>query len=130
MSIHRFQNENGFVLPLTIMLSVILLAFVIHSVLLLNSDRQFFQQTNTRYQLQQIRESVLVDIENQMKEKKLANQGTFVYHKGTVTYTVNDNGSQLSLTLTISVDHSQEVDRIIYSKESGKPLSWLERIDP
>jgi hypothetical protein len=123
------NNQKGFILPLTMILSLMLLAFVFHALLLLTSDRQFFQQSYNRFQFQQLRECTLSDLKREMKQKTLPNEGTFVYHKGTVHFIVTENEDSVTIKFTISTDENKEIDQIIYSKESGKPINWLERLN-
>jgi hypothetical protein len=123
------NNQEGFILPLTMILSLIMLAFVFHALLLLNSDRQFFRQSYSRFQLQQLRECTLSDLKREMEQKTLPNEGTFVYHKGTAQFIVTENENSLTIKFTISTGENKEIDQIIYSKESGKPTNWLERLN-
>ncbi|MET1247681.1 competence type IV pilus minor pilin ComGG [Sporolactobacillus sp. STCC-11] len=127
--IHNNTNQKGFILPLTMILSLMLLAFVFHALLLLTSDRQFFRQSYSRFQLQQLRECTLTDLKREMKQKTLPNKGTFLYHKGTVQFIVTENVDSVTIKFTILGGESQEIDQIIYSKESGKPINWLERLN-
>ncbi|MDN3956432.1 competence type IV pilus minor pilin ComGG [Sporolactobacillus laevolacticus] len=124
------HSQRGFILPLTMILSLLLLAFVFHALLLLYSDRQFFRQVHTQFQLQQLRECVLNDLEQKIKEKTLPSQGTVVYHKGTVTFSATESGGLLKVKFTLSDNQSKETDQMTYSMESGEPVNWLERIDP
>lgn len=127
--IHYKNNQNGFILPLTMILSLMLLAFVFHALLLLTSDRQFFRQSYSRFQLQQLRECTLSDLKREMQQKTLPNKGTFLYHNGTVQFIVTENDDSVTIKFTILSGESQEIDQIIYSKESGKPMNWLERLN-
>ncbi|GGL61467.1 competence type IV pilus minor pilin ComGG [Sporolactobacillus putidus] len=126
----KSNHQNGFMLPLTMILSLLLLAFVLHAVLLLDSDRNFFQASYNSFQLQQLRECVLVDIDGQIQQKTLPEKGSIVYDKGTANFRTNKSGDNLEIVFTITSAQSKETDKIVYSLASGRPVGWLERTDP
>ncbi|MCO7126832.1 ComGG family competence protein [Sporolactobacillus shoreicorticis] len=120
------NNQNGFVLPLTMILSLILLAFVFHALLILNSDRKFYQQSYAQFQLQQLRECALIDFERELAS--LTEQGTFVYRNGTVQFNITEIEDHVIIRFTLITDDRKEIDQMTYSKKSGKPIKWMERL--
>lgn len=123
-------NQRGFILPLTMILSLLLITLVLHAVMLLNSDRAYFQASFASFQLQQLRESALADIDEQIQKKTLPENGTFVYDRGTAIFRTNKSRDNLEVLFTIMSDQSKETDKIIYSLASGRPIDWLERTEP
>ncbi|WP_332237702.1 competence type IV pilus minor pilin ComGG [Sporolactobacillus sp. KGMB 08714] len=124
------NHQKGFMLPLAMILALILTAFVLHAVLLLDSDRNFFQASYSAFQLQQLRECALADINEQIQKKTLPEKGSFVYDKGTINFRTNQVGDNLEILFTIISDQGKETDQIVYSLSSGRPVGWLERTDP
>lgn len=124
------KMQSGFIFPLTVIISMILLAFVFHALLLLNSEREFVQSAWTAFQLQQIRENALADFEEQIKSDALPVSGSLLYESGTVTYSALEEDDRLEITFTVIADRHSETNRIIYQLPDGRPIEWYERISP
>lgn len=127
---HLSHNQKGFILPLTMILSFLLLAFVLHAILLLNSDRNFFSQSYTQFHLQQLRECALVDFHRHIEEKTLPENGTLEYEGGTVTFTTTEQDDSYQIQFTITDGQTKEKNKICYLKQSGQPIYWLDKLDP
>ncbi|MCQ2008406.1 MAG: competence type IV pilus minor pilin ComGG [Sporolactobacillus sp.] len=125
----RQSDQNGFVLPLTMILSLILLAFVFHALLVLTSDRKFYQHSYAQFQLQQIRECALIDFEHELEQRSLSGQGTLIYRNGTVAFNVTENKETVIIKFKVITDDRKEIDQITYSKKSGKPIKWSEQLN-
>ncbi|MCL1630378.1 ComGG family competence protein [Sporolactobacillus sp. CPB3-1] len=125
---NRLRNQNGFILPLSVILSVLLLAFILHSIIQLNSDRKYYHYASLQFTFQQLRECALIDLQRKINQDILNQEGSFNYRQGTVSYHVEESTDSLIVTLTISARESNEVDKVTFSKESKKMTNWLERI--
>ncbi|BBN99130.1 competence type IV pilus minor pilin ComGG [Sporolactobacillus terrae] len=122
------NNQQGFILPLTMILSLVFIAFIFHALFLLQSDRTFFQHTQTHFVLQQLRECALNDFQQKLEQDALPDEGTFNYHNGTVQYIVTEDSAFVTINFTVHYGDEREIDRIVYDRESGNPVRWLERI--
>lgn len=111
-------------------ISFLLLAFVLHAILLLSSDQQFFHAAFVSSQLEQLRENALTDIDRQVQKQTLAKQGHFDYDRGTATYQSTESGGLLEVKFTLFFEEEQETDKITYQMSDKKPVKWLERTDP
>ncbi|RYM02198.1 hypothetical protein EWH99_11245 [Sporolactobacillus sp. THM7-7] len=124
------HDQGGFILPLTMILSLLLLAFVMHAIFLLNSDRGFYQSVVADFQLQQIRKCAIADIGRAVQKKLLPEHGSFVYDRGTASYKTAEAGDRLDVTITIAAGQSRETDKITYRLTDSRAIDWIERIDP
>ncbi|GAY75290.1 competence type IV pilus minor pilin ComGG [Sporolactobacillus inulinus] len=122
------NNQQGFILPLVMILSLVLITFIFHALFLLQSDRTFFQHAQTHFVLQQLRECALNDFQQKLQQGDLPHEGSFNYHKGTVQYIVTEDSAFVTINFTVQYGDEREIDRIVYDRESGNPVRWLERI--
>ncbi|RYL90986.1 hypothetical protein EWI07_10955 [Sporolactobacillus sp. THM7-4] len=123
-------NQKGFILPLTMILSLLFLALVAHAIFLLNSDQVFYRSVISSFQLQQLRECALTDFNDQIQKNSLPETGSFVYDIGTVSYKTVTDGDQLTVLFTITSRDGKETNKMTYSLADGRPIDWIERTDP
>lgn len=110
--------------------SFLLLVLVLHAILLLSSDQHFFHASLANFQLEQLRENALTDIDRQIQEQTLADQGKFDYDIGTAAYKCNQSNGMLEVKITLFFGDEQETDKITYQMSDRNPVNWLERTDP
>jgi hypothetical protein len=123
-------NQNGFILPVTLFVSTLLIAFVFHAIFLMASDRNFFQSSYAHFQIQQLRENALAEIGERVRSTSLPESGHFSYDSGTVTFTALKGSDQVAVTFTVYSGQNTETDRIIYRLPDGQPVTWFEKANP
>lgn len=128
MQVHH--KQGGFILPLTMIFSLMALALVLHAILLLNSDRSFFQSAYSDFQLRQLRENTLAEIDRSVQEKTLPESGSIVYDRGTATFRKSETANGLEIKFTVNFGKSAETDKIVYDQSHKEMIGWQERIDP
>lgn len=124
------HNQRGFMLPLTMIFSLMSLVLVLHAILLLDSDRSFFHSAYTDFQLRQLRENALSEIDQSVRGKTLPEHGSFVYDTGTAAFTTSETESKLEVKFTVSFGTDSETDKIVYDLNGKDIIGWQERIDP
>ncbi|WP_100488603.1 competence type IV pilus minor pilin ComGG [Sporolactobacillus pectinivorans] len=128
MKVHH--KQDGFILPLTMIFSLMALALVLHAILLLNSNRSFFQSVYSDFQLRQLRENTLAEIDRSIQEKTLPESGSIVYDIGTATFKKYETVNGLEVKFTVNVGKNAETDKIVYDQSNKEMIGWQERIDP
>lgn len=121
-------DEKGFILPIVMMIDFLLIAFVIQAVILLNSDRHFFQSYMTAFQFQQLRNSAVADIRDLAGKKTLPASGTFIYDLGKAEYETNASGQTVTIHLTLTSGGQTESDQFDYGMNKGGIIKWREKI--
>lgn len=121
------RGDRGFILPLTMMLSLLIVMAVLHALFLLETDRSFYQAVRTHTELQEIRECALSDIDRGVKEKTLPEEGSFVYDRGAASFRTVTEGERLDIFLEITAGDHREYDQITYSLTESRPIEWIER---
>lgn len=125
------NNSRGFMLPLTMVISILTLSLIIHSIFLLDSERHFFQSTYAVFQLRQLRENAFSELKQAVKEKTLPETGRFIYDEaGTATFTVTTDGTQKVINVRLETDLSSQTDQVVFDSETAVITRWQEAINP
>jgi hypothetical protein len=118
-------------LPLTMVVSVLILSLVIHGIFLLDSERHFFQSSYSVFQLRQLRENAFSELSHAVQEKTLPEKGSFHYEgMGMVTYIVVSNGAETVINLSLKSSSRSQTDQVVFDPETAKITRWQEAINP
>lgn len=126
------KNSYGFMLPLTMAVSVLILSLILHGIFLLNSERHFFQSAYTVFQLRQLRENAFSELGLAIKEKSLPASGSFDYDgTGMATFVVvSDGGAEKVVNLLLNNGSSSQTDQVVFNSETAEISRWQEAIRP
>ncbi len=118
-------------LPLTMVVSILILSLIIHSIFLLDSERHFYQSAHAVFQLRQLRENAFSELGRAVKEKTLPEKGSFHYDgTGTVTFTVVSDGAEKVINLLLKSSDRSQTDQVVFDPETARITRWQEAILP
>lgn len=122
------KNQRGFVLPLTMIMSFILLFFTVHAILSYQYDRSFAQKRAMSFELNELIQMATVDLEKLAKEDHIESSGKLVYTTGNVQYHTNKvNGTVWKIAM-IATNHEgfRHSNTFYYDSEKGGIVKWAE----
>ncbi len=125
------RNENGFILPLAIILSLLFAALVMFQIELLESDRHFFQERKNYFQHINLLHSASFDVLLILEKKdtiEVGENGELDFATGTVTYEI-DNVSNDAITIklfsTTGLTGTRQAT-FTYDQETKTITKWTE----
>ncbi|MCI1882784.1 MAG: ComGG family competence protein [Sporolactobacillus sp.] len=123
----QIRDSRGFILPLTVILSVIVVAAVLHAVFVLQSEQRFYRSAYQDFQLRQLRECAMQDIRVGLREHALPEDGRLSYDKGTVHFIVTaEQEERVKVIFTVVTDSASETDEMVLDA-SYHIIEWTER---
>ena len=93
------KNENGIVLPVTLLLFFLFTTLTFHAAIKLETEKQYFKNIETTYTLETMLHSAYKDVKQLFNEGKDELEGKLFYHSGFVLYKVvqeEENGALVS----------------------------------
>ncbi len=93
------KNENGIVLPVTLLLFFLFTTLTFHAAIKLETEKQYFKNIETTYTLETMLHSAYKDVKQLFNEGKDELEGKLFYHSGFVIYKVvqeEENGALVS----------------------------------
>lgn len=124
------RSENGFILPITMMICCLFLLFVLHAIVMLDNQQRFYHAYEDKVRLITLRENVLTLINQKIHEQSLESHGHFDDVGGTADYAYTSSNGLLHVTLSLHSGRAQETDEMDYLEASGQPSNWVERTIP
>lgn len=124
------RSENGFILPITMMISCLFLLFILHAIVMLDNQQRFYHAYEDKVQLTTLRENVLTQVNQKIQEQSLDAHGHFDDLGGTADYSCTANNGLLHVTLSLHSGRAQETDEMDYLEANGQPSNWVERTSP
>lgn len=123
------KREEGFILPLAIILSLLFAAFVIHQINLLESDRQFFHERKNYFQHSLLLQSASTKLLSQLEKLDTIDEdGLLHFELGTVFYRVTTQ-NELTVTIQFTSYTSLTGERratAIYGLNTHSIIKWTE----
>ncbi|TCP31156.1 ComG operon protein 7 (ComGG) [Scopulibacillus darangshiensis] len=121
-------NEKGFILPLTMTISLILIIFVLHSLVLYQSDRRFIKERLVSFELNELIQLAAFDLEDRIEDNTLASSGKLIYSKGFVLYDTDKvSGHVVKITFTATIARNVKRSSIFYyDTEMSGITKWKE----
>ncbi|HEU5140503.1 MAG TPA: competence type IV pilus minor pilin ComGG [Bacillales bacterium] len=123
--LRRKNDEEGFILPVTLMITFLMFAFVLHEMKMYEAEKQFIKAREEMMILEGLMRKAVYDVEKGVPEY---DHGTLVYADGKVKYNVDFRmGNVLVLTLVaVSHDGGKHVSHAFYDKIKQKIVRWEE----
>mgnify|MGYP001945534818 CR=1 FL=1 len=124
------QRERGFILPLSIVLSFIFSAIVIHQIHLLENDRLFFQERQNFFQHQLLLQSASNEMQSLLEQSNtlLNDSGQFIFEQGMVHYEII-NSNEHSITVRFESNTELPGERfatVMYNVDTYAIMKWTE----
>lgn len=125
------RNENGFILPLAIILSLLFAALVMFQIDLLESDRQFFQERKNYFQHINLLHSASIEVLSILEKQdtiEVGENGQLNFAFGTVTYEVNNiSGEAITIKLfsTTGLTGKRQAT-FTFDQETNTIIKWME----
>lgn len=134
---HRKNNERGFILPLTLILTFLLFSFLLHEIKVYKTEQQFVHHQENMLVLDRLLQRSAAD----MEKMPLADwpEQSFAYQNGEVVYmedelpdnTGLDADQIIYFELTAKVDqrddNARHISYVYYDKKKEKIVRWVER---
>lgn len=125
--LRRTGNEQGFILPLTLVIVFLISAFLLHEVKMYETEKQFMYTREDMFTLNQLMEMAHVDLQARLRNAKYKD-GIFRFPKGTVHFSVKKSGKDM-LRITLQAETKNggvHVSRVYYNKTKQKIVRWEE----
>lgn len=124
------QRERGFILPLSIVLSFIFSAIVIHQIHLLENDRLFFQERQNFFQHQLLLQSASNEMQSLLEQSNtlLNDSGQLIFEQGMVHYEII-NSNEHSITVRFESNTELPGERfatVMYNVDTYAIMKWTE----
>jgi hypothetical protein len=124
------KTNEGFVTPLTVVSSFLILFFLLHQIQLLNTDRIALMEEQQIVLSESLVQMGTVDLMEVLKSSPVTEpqSGTFSYDDGTVSYTITvQEGNTLSITLMSETTEKRRSQVIMYYNQDTKTVTkWVE----
>lgn len=126
--LHRKGNEDGFILPLTMVIIFLICAFLLHEIKMYEAEKRFLQTREDLFVTDQMMQMAVVDLKVRLHHSNFKG-GTFLYKKGTVRYSIKNTTGSNMLCITLRAKANSgglHVSRMYYDKMKQKIVRWEE----
>lgn len=140
-SLRRTRNQDGFILPLTMIIIFLLFSFLLYEIKAYQSEKQFLYYREEMFTVNDLMQMAAVDLEQRFAASLPdKNYGTFDYINGKVSYTISQPPKDADLpgsspqdviyiTLKAQADNEGEhVSFAYYDKKKRKIIRWAEQL--
>jgi hypothetical protein len=122
------MKKNGFITPLTLVISFILLSTILHQIKTLEQERLFLMEEKQVFLLEQLLQMATTDMLEMLKASTNLIEGTFDYEHGTVTYQILEKtNEEVRVRLRAFTDQGRKNQVILYYNLNNQELTeWVE----
>ncbi|WP_141604261.1 competence type IV pilus minor pilin ComGG [Terrilactibacillus laevilacticus] len=123
------MNEDGFVLPLCVIISFLIIAFALHAVILLQNEQEFKKESDLSLRFNEVTQLGLFDIKKNLAKNELPTSGSFIYDDGIVNFQMTKStDKELEVFVTVSIDGHEQKNKFYYDTEKGGITKWIDGI--
>ncbi|WP_196220244.1 competence type IV pilus minor pilin ComGG [Terrilactibacillus tamarindi] len=123
------MNEDGFVLPLCVIISFFIIAFALHMTILLQNEQEFKKESDLSFRFNEVTQLGLFDIKKNLAENELPTSGSFIYDDGIVNFQMaNSTNIEREIFMTVSIDGHEQKSKFYYDTEKGGITKWIDGI--
>lgn len=122
------MKKNGFITPLTLVISFILFSTLLHQIKTLDQEREFLTEEKQAFLLEQLLQMGTTDMLEMIKSSKNMEYGRLEYERGTVTYQtleVTDEAIRVKLKAATNKGHTNQVI-LFYNIINQQLTEWTE----
>jgi hypothetical protein len=121
------MKQEGFITPLTMVISFILLSAVMHQIQVLEQEREFLEEEKQVFLMEQLLQIGTTDMLGIISSTEL-DRGEFDYEHGSVTYQVIEaTDEEIIVKLQAVTKHGRKNQAILFYNVKNKQLSeWRE----
>lgn len=126
-------NEKGFILPMTLIISTIVIFFFVSQVDLLMIDQIYYKELEEKRELDNLMNMAMLDVKTQMKTGITDTKYTLSFEKGDANITVNHQASPLSnmyqVYITCIIENGQKFSLVfMYDPVSDQIYNLVEAV--
>lgn len=125
----RHMNENGFILPVTMILLFIVTSSLFHQISIYEREKRFHFELEQKYNIDHMLQMATVDLITLVKTDEIVASGMFDYTKGKIYYWIlaeDDEMIQIEFTVLTDKNRQRNVEMII-DKNQYNVINWLEK---
>lgn len=125
----RIKQDNGYIFPVTLILSVIVSSFLLHQMENYRLEKMFYHESDQQFELEVMMKYAWDKVEEQLKEERGEISSSFVMPRGEAIVTVKELGAEREIVIVCTTRTAREYRAtILYDMEEKKVLGWYETI--
>ena len=113
------MNEQGFIFPITLVVSVIVSAFLMHHIQLYSVEKSFFHEVEQVQLLDNMIKYGIDKLENEMKDGNWNPNGLLTLPNGFVSYVIVDKGTFFELKINANTNEGRSNTVTIHFKKTS-----------
>ncbi len=121
------RQENGYIFPVTLIMSVIFSSFLLHQVENYRLERMFYHESDQQFELEIMMKYTWDIIEEQLEGDQHDISTLITFSRGSATVTVKDLGIEKEVIIICTTKMGREYKAtILYDMEGEKVIGWYE----
>lgn len=126
----RNRRDNGYIFPVTLVMSVIFSSFLLHQVENYRLERMFYHESDQQFELEIMMKYAWDIVEQQLEEEREDIASSIVLPGGEATVTVKVLAEEWEIIIVCTTSIGREYKAtILYDIEEKKVLGWYEAIN-
>ncbi|MFC7394262.1 competence type IV pilus minor pilin ComGG [Scopulibacillus cellulosilyticus] len=121
------MKQNGFILPLTVIIVSIFTFFLLHMIIACQMDRDFLRERLSLFEFGELSQLAKTDILAKIKEKDFPKDGSMHYEIGNVDYqTKKVNENVIEVTLSMQKNTTKQKQIFYFDVKQSQIVKWVE----
>lgn len=119
--------EKGYIFPITLMLTLLVSAFLLHQIELYKMEQLFYAETEELFELESMMKYTWDHVEKELQTETLPSNSSLSFPTGSATIIIQDRGQNIEIKIVCLTKQGRRYEATIqYDPTAQQVVNWTE----